>query len=310
MRALALSIFVLAAAIAATASTAHASRTHRVQKGETLIHIADAYGCELDQLKQHNRLSTSLIVAGATIKIPACKKPSRVAARAEPANTAQRGKAQARMTKAPKLTPLTPTYDPNAMSVGLPWAGRLAKATRLPEGEGYFVRRPENAFGTTSAVGYIQQAIANTRASLPDLHDLAIGDLSSQHGGRIREHRSHQSGRDIDLGLYFVAPPDGYPRVFADYSQGMDLGATFQLIHELAASRRESDGVEMMFLDYEIQGHLYEDAAMRGVSLEYLEELFQYPRGKRTQALIRHEPNHADHLHVRYKCPVDDARCR
>src|SRR5262245_43514437 len=33
-------------------------------------------------------------------------------------------------------------------SIGAPWEGRLQKATELPPGDGYHIRRPTRAFGT------------------------------------------------------------------------------------------------------------------------------------------------------------------
>ena len=42
---------------------------------------------------------------------------------------------------------------------------------------------------------------AAVRARFPTVHTLAIGDLSVKQGGAITQHRSHQSGRDVDIGL-------------------------------------------------------------------------------------------------------------
>ena len=51
-----------------------------------------------------------------------------------------------------------------------------------------------------------------------------------------------------------------------------------------------------------MQKRLYDWAHSRGTPDEDLAELLQYPRGKDTQVgLVRHWPNHADHLHVRFK---------
>ena len=42
----------------------------------------------------------------------------------------------------------------------------------------------------------------------------------------------------------------------------------------------------------------------------FLDEIFQYPRGKGAAGgLVRHEPNHADHFHVRFRCAKADADC-
>ena len=62
------------------------------------------------------------------------------------------------------------------------------------------------------------------------------------------------------------------------------------------------DGVSIMFVDYAVQKRLYQWARKRGTPDADLEHLFQYPHGRDAQTgLIRHWPNHADHVHVRFK---------
>src|SRR5438105_10128197 len=98
----------------------------------------------------------------------------------------------------------------HGQSVGAPWDGALRDAARLAEGEAYHVRRSSRAFGTRSTVELIERVVNDARDQFPDQHTLAIGDLSAEHGGPISEHRSHQSGRDADIGLFYQQQPDGY----------------------------------------------------------------------------------------------------
>jgi murein endopeptidase len=144
--------------------------------------------------------------------------------------------------------------------------------------------------------------IGEVRALYPDVHTLAIGDLSAPHGGKLAAHRSHQTGLDIDVGFFFTQPPDGYPERFAAADHTLDLQATWALLTAFARTADLDNGVSMMFLDYAVQRRLYTWAQKRGTPEADLEHLFQYPRGKDTQVgLIRHWPNHADHVHVRFK---------
>ena len=56
---------------------------------------------------------------------------------------------------------------------------------------------------------------------------------------------------------------------------------------------------------------LLKAARKAGVSRATLSKIFQYPNGRWTrEALVKHEPKHADHLHVRFKCPPRDDGCR
>ena len=70
-------------------------------------------------------------------------------------------------------------------------------------------------------------------------------------------------------------------------------------------------GAQMIFLDFNLQGLLYNWALANGESEDHLAWLFQYPHGRGASAgIVRHEPNHADHMHVRFRCPSGDTACR
>jgi hypothetical protein len=197
-------------------------------------------------------------------------------------------------------------------SVGAPWAGRLQHPMQLPPGDGYHIRRPGRSFGTAATVELIERAIGETLEEFPDAHVLAIGDLSAESGGPISEHRSHQSGRDVDIGLIYREQPAGYPAGFvhAD-ADNLDCAATIKLIESFLASASEDGGAQMIFLDFEVQGILYAWALDHGISERRLGRIFQYPHGRGSGAgLVRHEPNHDNHIHVRFQCPNDDSACR
>jgi hypothetical protein len=67
----------------------------------------------------------------------------------------------------------------------------------------------------------------------------------------------------------------------------------------------------MMFLDYNVQGLIVDWARTNDIDEDHLEKLFQFTHGRGTSdGLVRHEPNHADHVHVRFKCPSGDTACR
>jgi hypothetical protein len=85
----------------------------------------------------------------------------------------------------------------------------------------------------------------------------------------------------------------------------IDLKQTWLLLEGLI----ETNQIKIILVDYELQGLLYEHAKSRG-SVK-LERVFQWPRGaKKKVGLLRHYPNHANHMHVRFKCPKGHARCR
>jgi murein endopeptidase len=174
-------------------------------------------------------------------------------------------------------------------SVGEPWRGELVGAAKLCAGDGYVVERPQRAFGAPHVIAYLKSTIAEVRALYPSVPALPIYDLSAEHGGRISDHRSHQSGLDVDVGYY------------AQHGQ-LDLEATWALLVAFARTADRPDGVEMIFLDYDLQRRLYAWARARGTPDSALAFVLQYPRGPSELAgLVRHWPNHTDHLHVRFK---------
>ncbi|MDP6945250.1 MAG: penicillin-insensitive murein endopeptidase, partial [Myxococcota bacterium] len=85
-------------------------------------------------------------------------------------------------------------------SVGAPNGGRLVRGHRLPRAGPGFVRRARgNQFGTAETIALIRFAGARLAEAYPGTTPLLVGDISRERGGRLRPHRSHQSGRDVDI---------------------------------------------------------------------------------------------------------------
>ena len=289
--------------IALLAGSAEAG-SHVVQRGETLEHVAKVYGCSTESVLRANNLKTTLVRPGTVVAIPVCtvgKTRTRTLRddrdlRAEKALAVIDGTATVKTSRAKEIT------EPgDSESVGQPWNGRLVNGEALPEGDGYRIRRPNRAYGASHVVEHLQRAIAGVRA-MYDVHTLAIGDLSAANGGKIGDHHSHQSGLDVDVGFYFHRVPEGYPDTFVAANADLDLDATWALLTAFVRTADLDTGVQMIFLDYDVQATLYKFAKKRGTPDADLEAIFQYPRGKDTLVgMVRHWPHHADHLHVRFK---------
>jgi hypothetical protein len=204
------------------------------------------------------------------------------------------------------------TLTPREQSIGAPWSGHLARSTRLRGSDGFMIRRPWRAFATRTTVELVRRAVTDTVDMFPDAHVIAIGDLSAKHGGAISDHRSHQSGRDADIGLIYKTKPAGYPQNFITATaKNLDCGATWQLISAFAATAGDDGGAQVIFLDYNVQRLIYAWARKHKVPLRRLERVFQFPRGRDvSDGLVRHAPNHDDHLHVRFRCASADTGCR
>jgi len=173
---------------------------------------------------------------------------------------------------------------------------------QLKEGKRFHLRRPWRTYATRTTVELVRQAIVDTLDDLPKAHVLAVGDLSQESGGWITEHASHQSGRDVDIGLFYKTQPKGYPGSFVKATKTtLDAAATWRLISNLARTRNEDGGAQFIFLDQQLQGVLLAWAEAAGVSDKRIANVV---------AVMRHVPHHNDHIHVRFKCRERDSSCR
>jgi murein endopeptidase len=290
---------VVGIATALAAGPALANRSHFIERGETLEHIARQYDCSVEEIQRANHIDTTLIIAGKTLKIPACKADDRVAA-------VDAGDKPVRRSETKKVA----VTVVEGQSVGEPWDGELHDGVRLHLGDGFKIRRPKRAWGASHAVAQVERALGSIHAKFPSAHTLAIGDMSQRDGGQISDHHSHQSGRDIDIGLYFTKVPDDYPDSFHRYNDDLDLKKTWYLLQAFAKTADDDTGVQKIYMDFSLQGKLYKWALDHDVPRGYLDDLFQFPHGRGArEGLVRHEPNHDDHFHVRFKCPPDDDEC-
>lgn len=187
--------------------------------------------------------------------------------------------------------------DPGSLgpiSIGGPSRGALFNGVQVPESPLWHVVEPEHSWGAPEAIASIAKAIGRVSAEYPDSPPLYVGHLSSRHGGYLRPHRSHQSGRDVDLGYYYAGGPGWYARATA---KNLDRTRTWALVKALAGD----PNVEAIFMDRSVQALLREQAEASGESPVWLEGLFEGQR-RGGDHLIRHEWGHLTHLHVRFKC--------
>lgn len=260
----------------------------------------------------------AVVLVGRTSEVETCvcPPPSALAAASFGASTPLAGAAPPSAPEVPLSSEPPPGSDaafPSVagQSVGMPRAGALYGGRQLEPGEGYIVRDPVRAWGTDTTIRHIQAAVAQVRERFPRIHRLVVGDLSTQTGGRLLGHFSHQSGRDVDLGFYYRQRPVDYPQRFVQANaDNLHFRATFALLEALAETAGEPDGVEWILVDYRLQKMLHRWAKRQGYDDAVLDRLFQYPHGATAErGLLRHFPEHSDHMHVRFKCPLTDPHC-
>jgi LysM repeat protein/murein endopeptidase len=200
------------------------------------------------------------------------------------------------------LSILTLTNDGFALtrSIGYPFEGRLENGIPFPrEFRGYQLRSVEHTYTTPELIGALLDAIEGVRRDFPDTCDLYLGDFSKPGGGPwYPVHKSHQNGRDVDIGMYAKGnvPINGFVPMS---EENLDLEKNLSLVLHLIHSHL----VERIFVDSSIQRLLYNYALSRGYDKNFLDKVFQVGTGDYDYTFVRHEPNHRDHMHVRFVAP-------
>jgi LysM repeat protein len=193
-----------------------------------------------------------------------------------------------------------------ARSHGHPNRGKIrGEPVQLPEIPELYTRRFDRiAHGSSHAIKTIVSAFANFRHETGYEGEILVGSIARPSGGRFPPHKSHQSGRDVDIRLPMLP---WFETTIDPQADEIDWRAVWMLIDAFLATGE----VEMIFLDHKLQRPLYYAALSLGATPEELDQIITWPRkdGKGKQ-LIRHERGHDGHIHVRIKCGDDEPSCR
>jgi hypothetical protein len=151
---------------------------------------------------------------------------------------------------------------------------------------------PATTWATRETVDYLTAAATRVKSAHPDAFPLRVNEISAQDGGHLRPHRSHQNGRDVDLGFYY--PTDPPPRA-GSRERLMAVDQNWSLMRALVTMA----DVQTILVDRRVQEVLYDYALSIGEDRAWLDALF---RGG-SEAIIQHAPRHRDHFHVRFYNP-------
>jgi poly-gamma-glutamate capsule biosynthesis protein CapA/YwtB (metallophosphatase superfamily)/murein endopeptidase len=189
----------------------------------------------------------------------------------------------------------------NSESVGHTSNGMLKNpATIKKETTHYYSHKhSRNRFyGTIELVNMIEKAGCITAKAIGARID--IHDLSDKEGGKLSGHASHQSGRDVDMGLYF----NKNNKVYNDFEDAtgskikyFDANANWILIKALLAS----GNIKAIYLDQQLINKLKEYAQQSEPDQTIIKKAF---------SKLKHWKSHKDHYHVRIYCPIDDNQCK
>jgi penicillin-insensitive murein DD-endopeptidase len=205
-----------------------------------------------------------------------------------------------------------------SVSSGLPWQGRLLRAVPLPMSH---VLRPVteytpsgNFYGTSEMVGMLQRSAQLIATRWPG-SQLAVGELSGPRGGKLKGHRSHRNGRDVDIAFFMrdaagqAAPLHGFVACKGDGSAGQrerklyfDDAKNWALV---ATMLRDPEArVQYILVAKRIRARLLIEGRRQGESEDFL-------RGAAAVMIQPKHHQHANHFHVRIYCSADDRpQCR
>ena len=180
-----------------------------------------------------------------------------------------------------------------SISVGFADQGRLINAVHMSEDPAWMCERPELAWGAKETVEALETAFRAVRQKFPESAPARLSHIGAREGGYLRPHRSHQSGRDADIGFFYKN--DARPRVGSRRDKSMDPARNWALLRALIT---QTD-VQFILVDRSIQKVLREYALAAGEDREWVSGIFSGTR----KAMVQHARHHKDHFHVRFYAP-------
>ncbi len=176
-----------------------------------------------------------------------------------------------------------------SISVGFADRGRMINPVHMPEDPAWICERPNFAYGAQETIDDLALVLRRVHEQFPDSAPARISHISREDGGALRPHRSHQSGRDADIGLFYRN--DRHPGRVAHRERFIDPARNWALIHELVT---ETD-VQFILVDRGIQKILRNYALSHGEDALWVARVFS--------EVVKHARNHKDHFHVRFYAP-------
>ena len=169
-------------------------------------------------------------------------------------------------------------------------------------------------WGTAEIVGLVERTALRVRRQFGV--PLTVGDLSAREGGAVGQHRSHQSGRDVDVAFFArteSAHGRSHPAVLEDYvvfdrdgrsvdgTLRFDTARNWYLVQSLLTDPRGH--VERIFVSTVLRALLLRHAHETHAPAAVID------LAARTLVQPARVSPHDNHFHVRIVCPASDHRC-
>lgn len=196
-------------------------------------------------------------------------------------------------------------------SIGLPHSGAVDGAIPMLDGPGRKITAQRwKTWATRDTVLSLDLVLRKWAEQYPGAPKVLVGNLSARAGGQLAPHKTHQSGRDVDLSYIAKASGQGalaWQQMSADNLDAELTWALLKLLDKYAE-------VEVVFIDREIQKLLLDHALKTGTIRK--NRLASWLQVAATEGpgdaapKVKHVSGHRDHLHVRFACPDGQKRCQ
>lgn len=200
-------------------------------------------------------------------------------------------------------------YSLWSLTVGAPNDGHQIRAKRLKESPELKIKSGSKGetYGYPGLVLMLHRSAQDIEKAVPGGAVMLVGDLSSKHGGPLAGHRSHQSGRDADVGFYLrnekgkqvvldqFVKIDGEGKAIGHRGVYFDDERNWQLVRSWLRDTRA--GISHVFVASHVRNRILKYARASNARARFYDEA----------AKLLHEPRnsarHDDHYHIRITCP-------
>jgi penicillin-insensitive murein endopeptidase len=224
--------------------------------------------------------------------------------------------AQAKHRPTARVGSLGPAALRFGRSIGSPTEGHLLGGAHLEETPYLRIEPSDSAgdvrWGLEPLVTMIDRAARQIRRQFPDAVT-SVGHLSREGGGEIDRHRSHESGRDADIG-FFVRSSTGRQLLPKHFVQFRGDGTAASWPGAYFDDAKNWLLVQALVTDPEAHvTHLFVAAPLRARLLGYAERMGAPANVRMRAAEVLQQPHgalpHDDHFHVRISCPSHMSAC-
>ena len=199
-----------------------------------------------------------------------------------------------------------------ASSVGSPNEGKLVGGVKLDTSDGTVrvvpaYQRGDTRWGLPALIHMIERSAKKVAKKNPGAV-LGVGDISRKSGGDIFLHRSHESGRDVDIAFYVLDHkgknllPDTFVQFQGSIESNSMPGARFDVAKNWAL-------VQAMLEDPVARvSHIFVADPLRRVLLAHARSRVSPALYNRAAVVMMQPSNalpHDNHFHVRISCPAE-----